>query len=326
MANTEVSVLTESLVKWQSNKAAATVMTLGFIRSASVAVTKAIEDITDTTGTYAHAKKTQDPDVAVAFTMSYRDRTNSFLGEALAQGFEEKAAATSTDAGKLIIDTLLPDGTYDSTTIPNVTLMSYTRRSTGDIAFNFAAVGEPAFGVAATSATAVAATNNAETMVQAETYVKWKTTSTLASTPAPAVQTLGFAEGWDLAVTYNKRAIRNNDGTFSHWKTLKKPSFVVNVNKLHQDSVTELLGPNSTGLTPASAKIVSGFNQLKSGQSVPTGTLSVEGRHADGTTLDVVQFANAKLKSWTRNLAEPDTLALSFSGIGYPTYSATTLS
>lgn len=321
MANSEIALLTESVVKWLPNKAGATAITLGLVRSVRVQVDRNYQDVEKTNGDFDHAKKLQDPRVSAGFTINYRDHANAYLGSA-ANGFNDKDATVSVAAGSLIIDTLLPDGTYDSSKVTNGTLMSFTRRSTGEIEFNLEAYGEPALGAAATTASAVAATGNPEIIVQPETYIKWKTDYIQQGVdPAPSVKTLGFVGGgWDYSVTFNKVPVFNNNGTFSHWKQPRKPRFTVNINKMYQDYATELLGPSAT-----TAGNNSGFNQLKVGQTVPTGTLSVEGKHADGTTLDVTQFAKAKLQSWGRTLGDPDTLNLTFNGIGSPTFGAATL-
>lgn len=320
-ANSEVALLTESVVKWLPNKTGATAITLGLVRSVRLQVDRNLQDVEKTDGDYDHAKKLQDPRVSVGFTINYRDHANAYLGSA-ANGFAEKNSTQSVPDGTLYIETLQPDGTYDKSSVAKATLMSFTRRSTGEIEYSLESYGEPTLANGtATSAAAVSTANNPEIIVQPETYIKWKTDST---TGTPAVQTLGFVSGgWDYSVTFNRIPVFNNNGTFSHWKEPRKPRYSLNVNKMYQDYATELLMPHAASGT---GNATSGFNQLKAGQTVPTGTLSFEGRHADGTTLDVTQFAKAKLVSWGRNLGDPDTLNLSFSGIGSPSFGATTLS
>lgn len=322
-ANSEVALITESLLKWKSNKAGATAITLGLVRAVRIQVDRNYQDVEKTDGEFDHAKKLQDPRVSTSFTINYRDHANAYLGSA-ANGFAEKDATKSVPDGTLYIETLQPDGTYDKSQVDKATLMAFTRRSTGEIEYSLESYGEPvlANGVA-TTAGAVGTSGNPEIIVQPETYVKWKTDSAVG-TPAPSAQTLGFVSGgWDYSVQFNRVPVFNNNGTFSHWKEPRKPRYTVNVNKLYQDFTSELLMPHTaTGTAPAT----SGFNQLKAGQTVPTGTLSVEGRHADGSTLDVTQFPKGKLASWGRTLGDPDTLTLTFNGIGSPSFGSVTLS
>lgn len=151
---------------------------------------------------------------------------------------------------------------------------------------------------------------NAEVIQKEAGIIKWKSDKAAAT-----AKTLGFCEGGLRASwSYNRTPIYNNDGTLSHYKESRKPVVSISVSKFYQDAQTELLSDASNGL-----------NALKTGQTVPTGTLSFECLQADGTTYDVVQFTKATLMSVSRSQGNPDTLELQFTSVGEPTYGSTQL-
>lgn len=333
-ANAEVAILAESTVSWQNSKGDALV-TMGFVRSVAVTTNYQYEDVRKTNTEYDHTKELQDPDGTVTFTVDYRDRSNAFLGSSLTSSFEAIASGDSVADGSLTIDTVQRDGTYDRSVVSGATITSVSRNADGTISYTFAFVGEPTLSnQASTVAVSVSTSNNPEKMVKAETYIRWKSDGVgyNAGNVAAQATTLGFLEGgWSCSITWNKKAIRTNAGALSHWKEISKPTWQLSVDKLYQDYTTELLMPDAP--TGATAAAVSGFFQLtRSGsttrtRSVPTGTIAIEGKHADGTTIDAWQFVKAKLASWGRNLqADGDRLNLSFTGVGLPTFATATLS
>lgn len=147
---------------------------------------------------------------------------------------------------------------------------------------------------------------NAEVAVRAEGVTKWRNSSSTVT----VASTLGFAEGGlKYQIKLQKMPVYKNDGSFGNWKETKQPLCTISVNKLYQDSSTELINSGAGNSL-----------QLKaSGQSVATGTLSHEIKQADGVTWDCAHFANATLMNVSLNQADPYTLDLQFEAVGWPT-------
>lgn len=153
---------------------------------------------------------------------------------------------------------------------------------------------------------------NTEVIIKPEGLVKWK-----SDKAAAVVKTIGFAKGGiRISITRYRVAILNNDGSFSHWKETRKPDVSISISKLVQDSATDLVNDTSNG-----------FNAPVTGQTVPTGTIAYEGKLADGTTYDCIQFAKATNVSMNRSQADDgDTWELGFSFVGEPAFGSTQLS
>lgn len=316
MANSEVVVKAEGLIKWlNASKTGATAQTLALNKGglrASATLPKTI--IQTDAGAFSHAKQTQAPDTSVTISALYRDKLGNLLGSATANGFEIKDAGVSCPYGTIYHEAAYGAGpSYDVLNFPNLTLMGYSISSGTDgniIELRFAGVGDWTETTAQVSSSAITP-GNAEAMIQAETYVRWK-----APGATSAAKTLGFIKGgWRLSVDFRKAVVRKTDGTFSHWKTLGDPTWSLSVTQLYQDAATNYLNDTTHG-----------FDVKGSGKTVAVGTVAVEGTFADGLTLESIQLPNATLMSRNFSQAEDgNTLELAFSGMGAPTFASATL-
>lgn len=321
MPNPEIIVKSEGKVKWlNATKTGAALQIIPLTQGGiSVSVTRYQQAVLKDDGTFDHWKTTQDPDTSVRLSFLWRDALGALLNDA-ANGFEVKDAGKSCAHGTLSWDAN-SGGVSDVINVPNLTLMSYTVSTAKEglmCELTFAGVGEPTFASAALAGTEVASTN-AEIMVAAETYVRWKGIGKGAV--ASTAKTLGYVgvEGsWRLSVTYQKRVVRNSAGQFSHWKRLSDPQTSASVTKMYQDYQTELLSDDQDGFLTR--------GQTGAVKSTAQGTLALEGRYGDGVTLESIQLANAIQRSWGVNPGrEGVALDMSFEKIGAPTFAAATL-
>lgn len=313
MPNSQVVVKKEGLIKWtNASKTGAANQTLALNKGGiKITTNRPRAIITTDAGVFSHMKQPQDPDTSVTISALYRDKAGSLLDNA-ANGFEVADSGISCPMGTLYHEAAYGASSFDVINVANVTLMGYTLTSAPDgvmIELRFAGVGEPTYGTAAVATNAITP-GNTEAMVAAETYVRFKAPG---GTPA----TLGFIKGgWRLEVNYNKTLVRKTDGTFSHGKKLRDPSWSLQVTQLYQDATTNLL-----------ADATNGYGKKATGVTVPVGTIAVEGTFADGTTLESIQCPNATLTSWDFSQAEDgDPLVLNFAGMGLPTFASATLS
>ena len=151
---------------------------------------------------------------------------------------------------------------------------------------------------------------NTEVIVKAEGLIKYKSDKTGAT-----VKNIGFAKGGiRIAITRYRIPILNNDGSLSHWKETRKPDVNITINKLVQDSATDLVNDSTNG-----------FEAKNAGQTVPTGTIAYEGKQADAT-FDCIQFAKCTNVSLNRSQADDgDTWEMAFQTVGEPAYGSTQL-
>lgn len=321
MPNPEIITKNEGKAKWlNATKTGAAVqiipLTQGGMRAS---ITRHQQAVMNDDGTFSHWKTLQDPDVSVTLSFLWRNAAGALLNDA-ANGFEVKDAGKSAAYGTLSWEAA-SGGIVDVWNFPNMTLMGYrlsTAREGLACELTFAGVGEPTFGSATINGTEVASTNT-EIMVGAETYAKWKGIG--KGLVASTVKTLGFvgvSGSWNLSVQYQKKIVLNSAGQFSHVKSLGDPQCSLSITKLIQDYQTELLSDDQDGFN---TKGMTG-----SVKSTAQGTIAVEGKYADGTTIESIQLPAAVLTSYGRTPGKDgDTLDLSFSKIGAPTFAAATL-
>lgn len=321
MPNPEIIVKSEGKAKWlNAAKAGAAVqiipLTQGGMRAS---VTRHQQAVMNDDGSFNHWKTTQEPDTSVTLSFLWRNAAGALLNNA-ANGFEIKDAGKSAAYGTLSWEAA-SGGIVDVWNFPNMTLMSYTistAREGLSCELTFAGVGEPTFGAVTLAGTEVVSTNT-EIMVAAETYAKWKGIGKGAV--ASTVKTLGFigvSGSWRLSVSFQKLIVRNSAGQFSHVKSVGDAQSALSITKMIQDYQTELLADDQDGFATK--------GQTGAVKSTAQGTIAVEGRYADGTTIESIQLSAAVLSSYGRNPGrEGDTLDLSFTKIGLPTFAAATL-
>ncbi len=316
MPNPEIIVKPEGKLIWHNKTVALAKpkileLTKGGIRTQ---VTRSLVAILKDDGSLDHWKKTQETEFTVAISMLYRDKLGSLLGST-PMGFEATDPGVSTAFGN-IYHQGNSGGVVDVLGYENATLMGYSIASAADgnmIDLNFQGVGEPTNSAIAVADAEAITLGNAEAMVAAETYVRWKS----AGAGAPVAKTLGFTNaGWRLSVQYQKLLIRKTDTTFSHAKVVGVPTWDLTVNQFYQDGTTNLL-----------FDAVSGYGNKAAGKTVPFGKIAVEGLlAAGGGALESIQLDNAVLTNWDFSQAnEGNPLALTFKGVGLPNFAAETL-
>lgn len=315
MANSEIQVKNEGVISWlNTSLTSATVKTLALNKGGlKLTVNRPRAIIKNDAGAYDHQKQPQAPDTNLTISALYKDKLGALLTSSATAGFEVADAGVTCPTGTIThVASYGATTTYDRISVANLTLMGYTISSAADgntIELKFQGVGEPTEDT--TNVTPVAISGgNTEAMVQAETYVRFKA-------PGGTAQTLGFIQGgWRLSVDFHKSPKRKNDGTFGHFKKVSDPTWSLQVTQLYQDATTNLL-----------ADTTNGYGVKATGKSVPVGTLAVEGKFADGTTLESIQLPNGSLTSWDFSQAEDgNPLVLNFAGMGAPTFASATLS
>ncbi len=321
MPNLELITKNEGSIIWSnSSKTGATAQKLDLNKGGlQIQVQRQLAEILKDDATYDHAKKIMDPATSVVLRALYRDRLASLL-DTTTSGFEAKDAGKTTAIGTLAhLAAYGASPSYDSITVPNLSLMGYTISSAPDgnaIELNLAGVGEPTNGTTTIASTPITPTNT-EVVNLATSYLRWKSNG---STGTPAATTLGLIQSFRLAVQIPKILVRKTDGTFSHAKLLGAYRWSVDCTILYQDGVTSLIYDTSNG-----------FSNLTSNKTVPTGTLAVESLFNTGSVGESIQLANTRLLNYSFGQGEQgNTLSLSFAGIGTtaqptPLFAAATL-
>lgn len=149
MANTEVIVKSEGLIKWKSDKAAATVKTIGFAKGGiRIAITRYRIAVLNNDGSFSHWKETRKPDVNITVGKLVQDSATDLVNDS-ANGFNATVTGQTVPTGTIAYEGKLADATYDCIQFAKATNVSMNRSQADDgdtweLAFSF--VGEPAFG------------------------------------------------------------------------------------------------------------------------------------------------------------------------------------